>query len=182
MTTRAASTRKDTGKKANSSSAKKKKKNLPIEDIPDPRQEEIDGLIREREEIRSKLNTVCSKIMDNVDIENYNSEVDLTKQQPSDLALDNLLSMIDELAYYRTAFLNLFQETEDNEKIPVQKRITQLSIDEPNLFRKHLTANQRLTFVARERDVWKENAQLLQIMYATVGKYNNKINILNKNL
>ena len=29
---------------------------------------------------------------------------------------------------------------------------------------------QRLTFVTRERDLWKENAQLLQIMYASIGK------------
>jgi hypothetical protein len=58
---------------------------------------------------------------------------------------------------------------DDNEKIPVQKKLTQLSIDEPDMFRNCLTADQRLSFVIRERDIWKENAQLLQIMYGTIG-------------
>ncbi|CAF4575959.1 unnamed protein product, partial [Rotaria magnacalcarata] len=70
---------------------------------------------------------------------------------------------------YRVAFLNLFQETDDNRKFSVQKKITQLSVDEPEMFRKRLTPDQRLTFVTRERDVWKENAQLLQTMYANIG-------------
>jgi hypothetical protein len=153
---------------------KKGKNNVPKEDVIDPLQEQIDGLINERDEIRSKLNIVCSRIMENVNIDNYPNDIDLTKQQPSDMSLDNLLSMIDEICCYRTAFLNLFQETDDNQNIPVQKKITQLYIEEPNLFRKRLTPEQRLTFVARERDLWQENAQLLQIMYATVGKRGNK--------
>ncbi len=102
-------------------------------------------------------------------MDDYQNEIDLTKQQPSDVSIDHLLSMIDQICYYRAAFLNLFQEIDDNKKIPIQKKITQLSIDEPDMFRKRLTPDQRLTFVIRERDLWKENAQLLQIMYATIG-------------
>ncbi len=152
---------------------KKGKKNIPPqEELIDPVQEQIDSLINERDETRSKLNIICSKIMENINIDNYRNDIDLTKQQPSDVSLDNLLSMLDEICNYRSAFLNLYQETDDNENIPVQKRITQLGVEEPDLFRKPLTPNQRLTFVARERDLWKENAQLLQIMYATVGKKN----------
>ncbi|CAF3496379.1 unnamed protein product [Rotaria sp. Silwood1] len=162
------SSKKSSGKRIDSSSTKRSKKNVPQEDVVDHHQEQIDGLIREREQIRSKLNSICSKIIQNINTDDYQNEIDLTKQQPSDISLDNLLSMIDDICYYRTAFLNLFQEIEDKEKISVQKRITQLSIDEPNLFRKRLTSDQRLTFVARERDLWKENAQLLQIMYATI--------------
>ncbi|CAF2524841.1 unnamed protein product [Rotaria sp. Silwood2] len=163
------SSKKSSGKRIDSSSTTKKgKKNVPQEDVIDHRQEQIDGLIREREEIRLKLNSICSKIIENVNTDDYKSEIDLTKQQPSDISLDKLLPMIDDICYYRTAFLNLFQEIDDKEKVSVQKRITQLSIDEPNLFRKRLTSDQRLTFVARERDLWKENAQLLQIMYATI--------------
>ena len=44
--------------------------------------------------------------------------------------------MIDEICEYRTAFLNLYQETDDNENIPVRKKITQLSAEDPCLFRK----------------------------------------------
>ena len=156
-------------KKLNSLSIKEEKKYNSKEDVRNQYQEEIDRLVREREEIRSKLNTICSKIIENINIDDYQDDVDLTKQQPSDISLDNLLSMIDDICYYRTGVLNHFHEIEDNEKIAVQKKITQLSIEDPNLFRKRLTLDQRLTFVARERDVWKENAQLLQIMYATIG-------------
>jgi hypothetical protein len=153
---------------------KAKKMNISKEEtdeiVIDPHKEEVDGLIRERDEIRSKLNTICSKIIENINIDNYPNDIDLTKQEPSDLSLEYLLTMIDEICDYRTAFLNLYQETDDNENIPVQKKITQLSVEDPYLFRKRLTSDQRLTFVVRERDLWKENAELLQIMYATIGK------------
>ncbi|CAF1212165.1 unnamed protein product [Rotaria sordida] len=162
------SNKKSSRKRIDSSSSKKGKKNIPQEEVIDHHQIQIDGLIREREEIRSKLNSICSKIIENINIDDYQNEIDLTKQQPSDISLDNLLSMIDNICYYRTAFLNLFQEIDDKEKFSIQKRITQLSVDEPNLFRKRLTSDQRLTFVIRERDLWKENAQLLQITYATI--------------
>ncbi|CAF0849772.1 unnamed protein product [Rotaria sordida] len=167
MPVRPVSAGKKGGKKSSSPTGKKGKKKSKS-GLNDPHQEEIEGLIREREEIRSKLNLICSRIMENINMDDYQIEIDLTKQQPSDISVDHLLSMIDEICYYRIAFLNLFQEADDNEKIPVQKKITQLSIDEPDMFRKRLTPDQRLTFVTRERDVWKENAQLLQIMYATI--------------
>ena len=144
------------------------------EPIIDPHKEEIDRLIAEREEIRSKLNSICSKLIDNINIDNYPSNIDLNKQQPSDLSLEHFLNMIDELCEYRTAFLNLHQEVDDAEQMPVRRKITQLAREEPELFRKRLTADQRLTFVGRERDVWKENAELLQIMYATIGKKKRK--------
>jgi hypothetical protein len=173
--------KKTAGKKPESPTNKKSKKIVPREEEEentiDPHKQEIDGLIREREEMRSKLNTICSKIIENVNIDNYDNDIDLTKQQPSDISLDNLLTMIDEICHYRTAFLNLYQETDDNENIPVQKKITQLSVETPNLFRKRLTSDQRLTFVVRERDLWKENAQLLQIMYATIGKKRKIMNL-----
>ncbi|CAF2005803.1 unnamed protein product [Rotaria magnacalcarata] len=163
------STKKANSTKVDSSSTKKKgKKKNPQEDIVDVHQQQIDELVREREEIRSKLNTICSKIIENTNIDDYQSEIDLTKQQPSDVPLDNILSMIDTLCHYRSAFLNIFQESEEQEHRPIQKRITQLAIEEPNLLRKRLTLDQRLTFVARERDLWKENAQSIQIMYATI--------------
>jgi hypothetical protein len=162
------------GKKPASPPSKKAKKNIPKEEdeeiIIDPHQEQIDGLIRERDEMRSKLNTICSKIMENINIDNYSDEIDLTKQEPCDVPLDYLLTMIDEICHYRSAFLNLYQETDDNENIPVRKKITQLSVEDPRLFRKRLTSDQRLSFVVRERDLWKENAESLQIMYATIGK------------
>ncbi|CAF1662906.1 unnamed protein product [Rotaria magnacalcarata] len=165
------STKKANSTKVDSSSTKKKgKKKNPQEDIVDLHQQQIDELVREREEIRSKLNTICSKIIENTNIDDYQSEIDLTKQQPSDVPLDNILSMIDTLCHYRSAFLNIFQESEEQEHRPIQKRITQLAIEEPNLLRKRLTLDQRLTFVARERDLWKENAQSIQIMYATIGR------------
>jgi hypothetical protein len=170
MPTRAISSGKKGGKKGSSSSDKKGKKKSAKTGLNDPHQEQLDGLIREREEIRSKLNILCSKIIENINLDDYQNEIDLTKQQPSDVSIDHLLTMIDQICYYRVAFLNLFQEIDDNEKIPIEKKITQLSIDEPDIFRKRLTADQRLTFVTRERDLWKENAQLLQIMYATIGK------------
>lgn len=152
-----------------SKKSKKSKKNVPAEDVVDPHQEQIDQLIREREEIRSKLNLICSKIVANIDPDDYSNEVDLTKQQPSEIPNEHLLSMLDKICHYRVAFLNLYQETDDDEKLPVQRRITQLAIEQPSLFRKRLTSDQRLTFVSRERDMWKENAQTIQIMYATIG-------------
>jgi hypothetical protein len=158
-----------TGKKGGKKDDKKGKKKSSKTPLTDPFQEQIDELIREREEIRSKLNLVCSKILENINMNDYQNDIDLTKQQPSDVSIDHLLSMVDQICYYRIAFLNLFQEMDDNEKIPVQKKLTQLSIDEPDMFRKRLTADQRLSFVIRERDIWKENAQLLQIMYGTIG-------------
>lgn len=154
------------GKKGGKKGKKKSAKSAAI----DPHQEQLDALIREREEIRSKLNLICSKIIENINMDDYQTDVDLTKQQPSDISIDHLLSMVDQICYYRVAFLSLFQEADDNEKISVHKKITQLAADEPDMFRKRLTADQRLTFVTRERDLWKENAQLLQIMYATIGK------------
>ncbi|CAF1243877.1 unnamed protein product [Adineta ricciae] len=156
------------GGKKDSAGGKKGKNKAAKPGVADPHQEQIDGLVREREEIRSKLNLVCTKIMENVNLDDYKNDIDLNKQQPSDIPIDIIYSMIDQICYYRVAFLNLFQETEDNEKISVQKKITQLSIDDPDLFRKQLTAYQRLTFVARERDVWKENAGLLHDMYKTI--------------
>lgn len=158
------------GKKDSGSAGKKGKKKSSKTPAIDPHQEQIDGLIREREEIRSKLNLLCSKIIENVNMDDYQNEIDLRKQQPSDISIDHLTSMIDQICYYRVSFLNLFQEVDDNEKVPIQQKITQLSIDEPDMFRKRLSADQRLTFVTRERDLWKENAQLLQIMYASIGK------------
>jgi hypothetical protein len=170
MPTRPISSGKKGGKKGSSSSDKKGKKKSAKPGLNDPHQEQLDGLIREREEIRSKLNVICSKIMENINMDDYQNEIDLTKQQPSDVSIDHLTSMIDQICYYRIAFLNLFQEVDDNENIPIQRKITQLAIDEPEIFRKRLNADQRLTFVIRERDLWKENAQLLQIMYATIGR------------
>jgi hypothetical protein len=157
------------GKKGGKKDSKKGKNKSAKPGIIDPHQEQIDGLIREREEIRSKLNLVCSKIMENINLDDYKNDIDLTKQQPSDIPIDIIFSMIDQICYYRAAFLNLFQEADDNEKVSVHKKITQLSVDDPDLFRKHLTPYQRLTFVSRERDVWKENAHLLQEMYITIG-------------
>ena len=168
MPTRPVSAGKKGGKKDSSAAGKKGKKKSSKAGLSDPHQEQIDGLVREREEIRSKLNLICSKIIENVNMDDY-QEIDLTKQQPSDISMDHLLSMIDQICYYRVAFLNVFQEADDEQKISVHKKITQLSIDEPDMFRKRLTPDQRLTFVTRERDLWKENAQLLQIMYATIG-------------
>ena len=175
MPARPVSAGKKGGKKADSSSDKKSKKKSKT-GSNDPHQEEIDALICEREEIRSKLNLICSKIMENINMDDYQNEIDLTKQQPSDISTNLLLSMIDQICYYRIAFLNLFQEADDIEKISVHKKITQLSLDEPDMFRKRLTPDQRLTFVTRERDIWKENAQLLQIMYATVGTKRKMVN------
>jgi hypothetical protein len=165
------------GKRKNSSSIKKGKKAVLIEDVIDPRQEQIDRLIREQEQIRSKLNIVCSKIIENINIDDYQNDIDLTKQQPCDISLDNLLSMVDEISYYRRAFLNLIQQTDDDQNLSIQEKITQLSIEEPHLLRKRLTTDQRLTFVSRERDLWKENAQLLQMMYATIGKTKQRKNL-----
>jgi len=170
MPTRPSSGVKKGGKKGGSAAGKKGKKKSAKTTVNDPHQEQIDGLIREREEIRSKLNLLCSKIMENINMDDYQNDIDLTKQQPSDVAINHLLTMIDQICYYRVAFLNLFQEVDDKEKIPIQQKITQLSIDEPDIFRKRLTADQRLTFVTRERDLWKENAQLLQVMYGTIGR------------
>ena len=169
MPVRPVSAGKKGGKKDDASAGKKGKKKSAKGGVNDPQQERIDELIREREEIRSKLNLVCSKIIENINMDDYQNEIDLTKQQPSDIAVDTLLSMIDQICYYRIAFLNLYQEVDDDKTISVHKKITQLSIDEPELFRKRLTADQRLTFVTRERDTWKENAQLLQTMYGSIG-------------
>ena len=141
------------------------------EDAIDPRQEQIDGLIREREEVRSKLNAVCAKIIEHIDVNDHLSNTDWRKlTQPCDLSLEHLYQMIDEICYYRVAFLNLFQEIDESEKIPVQKKVTQLCKEEPDLFRRPLSSAQRLSFVIRERDLWKENAQFLQIMYASIGE------------
>ena len=142
----------------------KKRATLPPETI-DPRQEQIDALIREREEIRSKLNFVSAKILANSRDEQWN------KCPPSEIPLENLLTMIDEICYYRCAFLQLFQEAVDEKKRPVKTKITQLARDDPELVRKRLSAEQRLTFVTRERDLWKENALTLQLMYASIGKH-----------
>ena len=169
MPARPTSAGKKAGSKGGSAAGKKGKKKSGKTPLVDPHQEQIDGLIREREEIRAKLNLVCAKIMENINMDDYQNEIDLTKQQPSDASIELLLSMIDQICYYRVAFLNLFQEVDDNEKIPIQRKITQLAVDEPDMFRKRLTADQRLTFVTRERDLWKENAQLLQIMYGSIG-------------
>lgn len=159
--------KKGAGKKGDKKGKKKSAKTPAI----DPHQEQIDGLVREREEIRSKLNVVCTKIMENINMDDFQIDIDLTKQQPSDVPIDNLLTMIDQICYYRVAFLNLFQEIDDSERVPIQQKITQLAIDQPEIFRKRLTADQRLTFVIRERDLWKENAQLLQLMYGTIGRH-----------
>ncbi|UJR09135.1 hypothetical protein I4U23_013382 [Adineta vaga] len=157
------------GKRKDSAASKKKgRKNLSDEETLDPQQEQINALVREQEQIRSKLNMICSRIIENINIEDYLNDIDLSKQQPSDMSLDKILSMVDELCYFRNAFLNLIQETDDEQKRPIQDRITQLSVEEPQLVRKFLTSDQRLTFVARERDLWKENAEFLQMMYATI--------------
>lgn len=119
--------KKSASKKIDSPPTKKAKK-LPvkedevIENPIDPHKEEIENLTREREEIRSKLNTVCSKILENINPDNYRDEIDFNKQEPSDIAIEHLLNMIDEISHYRTAFLNLFQERDDSEKISVEKR------------------------------------------------------------
>ncbi|CAF4597044.1 unnamed protein product, partial [Rotaria magnacalcarata] len=139
MPTRPLSAGKKGARKSSSPPGKKGKKKSAKAGAKDPHQEQLDELIREREEIRSKLNLVCSKLMENVNMDDYQNEIDLTKQQPSDIAINHLLSMIDQICYYRVAFLNLFQETDDNRKFSVQKKITQLSVDEPEMFRKRLT-------------------------------------------
>lgn len=177
MPTRPASAGKKGGKKGDDKKGKKKSSKAGAKD---PHQEKIDELVREREEIRSKLNLICSKIIENVNMDDYQNEIDLTKQQPSDISINHLTSMIDQICYYRIAFLNLFQEADDSEKLSVHRKITQLAIDEPEMFQKRLTADQRLTFVIRERDLWKENAQLLQRMYANMGMnfYSNHFYIL----
>ena len=162
MPTRPASASKKGGKKGKKKSAKSA--------AVDPHQEQIDALVREREEIRSKLNLVCSKIMENINMDDYQTDIDLSKQQPSDVSIDHLLSMVDQICYYRWAFLSLFQEADDNEKISVHRKITQLAVDEPEMSFIHLSRDQPPTIVTRERDIWKENAQLLQIMYATIGE------------
>ncbi len=64
------------GKRKNSSSIKKGKKAVLIEDVIDPRQEQIDRLIREQEQIRSKLNIICSKIIENINIDDYQNDID----------------------------------------------------------------------------------------------------------
>lgn len=153
---------------------KSKKKDQLSEQI-DPRQEEINQLIRERDEIRSKFNTVCSKLIENVIVEDYPKKTDEFNNQPCDLPLENLLNMIDDISYYRTALLEIYQENQDAQKISVDKKISQLARDQPDLFRKLLTMQQRLSFVIRERDLWKENAQNIQIMYATIGKSSRQI-------
>ncbi|CAF1426208.1 unnamed protein product [Adineta steineri] len=152
---------------------KKGKKGAVKTGVADPNQERIDGLIREREEIRSKLNLVCSKIMENVNMDDFKNDYDSTKQQPSDIPIDTIYSMVDQICYYRVAFLNLFQEADDNKNVSVHKKITQLSNDDPDLFRQHLTPYQRLTFTIRERDTWKENAHLLQEIFGNLK--NNQI-------
>ena len=149
---------------------KSKKKKTIKKEIIDPQQEQINNLIRDREEIRSKFNAVCLKLIENVNIDNYAMKIDVNHQQPSDFPLENIFKMIEEICHYRKAFLNLVQETGDQEKISVHRKVTQLARDEPDLFRKRLTTDQRLSFVIRERDLWKENARSLQIMYATVGE------------
>ena len=164
MPARLSSARKKTG-----SGKKGKSKSAKVGPV-DPHHEQIAGLIREREEIRSKLNTVCSKLIEQIHLDDYQKEIDLTKQQPSEIPLRHLLSMIDKICSYRVAFLHLFQEADDNENIPVQQRITQLSIDEPDMFRKRLSADQRLTFVTRERNTWRDNARILQSMYTNLGR------------
>lgn len=154
-----------TGKKGKADTTKKKKKSkTPTETLIDPRQEQIDRLIREREEIRSKLNVVAAKLLENVRTDQWNNH------QPSEIPLEHLLAMIDEICYYRCAFLEFFQENDEALMVPVKKKVTQLADEEPELVRKRLSPEQRLTFVIRERDLWKENALSLQVMYASIGK------------
>lgn len=157
------------GKKDSKKGKKGKKKSTKSAEV-DPHQEELDRLIREREDLRSKFNVVCSRIIENVNMEDYQADVDLSKQQPSDIPINLLLSMIEQICYYRVAFLSLFQEADDQRTISVHRKVTQLAIDEPEMFRRRLTPEQRLTFVTKERDIWKENAQILQTMYAAIGK------------
>ncbi|CAF3802021.1 unnamed protein product, partial [Adineta steineri] len=61
---------------------RKGKKSVIDEEVIDIRQEQIDRLTREQEEIRSKLNMICSKIIENINIDEYENNIDLTKQQP----------------------------------------------------------------------------------------------------
>jgi hypothetical protein len=171
MPARSVSVEKKDGRKSGSAVDKKGKKKSAKTISNDPHQEQLDALIHEREEIRSKLNLICTKIMENVNMDDYEHDIDLSKQQPSDIPVKYIYSMIDNICYYRIASLSHFQDVEDCDKFAVQKRITQLALDEPNMFRKRLSSDQRLTFVVRERDLWKENAQLLQRMYSTIGKH-----------
>ncbi|CAF1301089.1 unnamed protein product [Didymodactylos carnosus] len=156
--------------KGTKKAGKKGKKGSKGSDVNDAK---IEALIHERDEIRTKLDILCTRIIENVNTEDFSDYKDKTKNTyPSDCPIQTLLAMIDQICQFRVAFLNLFSEVDDEIRIPITEKITQLAIEKPALFRKKLKPEQRLAFVMTERDTWKENAHILQIMYATIGALN----------
>ncbi|CAF1107544.1 unnamed protein product [Didymodactylos carnosus] len=166
MSKRSSSTK---GTKKDGKKEKKGSKSLDVNDA------KIEALIHEREAMRTKLNILCTKIIENVNVDDFSEYKDMTEtKMPSDCSIQTLLAMIDQICQFRIAFLTLYSEIDNGIRVPITEKITQLAIEKPELFRKKLNPEQRLTFVMKERDKWKENAQILQIMYATIGVLQNK--------
>ena len=158
---------KSSGKSAKgSASGKANSKSNELQKKIDELNGTIDTLKSENELIRSKLKMLCKKVVDSVDLTQYEFIEPTT--EPDEIDIKDLMHMVQRLALLAMQ-VNSTDNIESHMEI-LEQRISELSNENSTFFKNKLKLQERLEFIMQERDVWRRNAETLKKMYAKLGK------------
>jgi DNA repair exonuclease SbcCD ATPase subunit len=129
--------------------------------------EALENVRNENERLRTKLSTICKKIVSNVDMTQY--EFIDPHMEPDLIETNDLLHMIQKLALL-AAQINTTEKIESHMEA-LERRITELVSENSTFFKNKLKLQERLEFIMQERDIWKRNAETLKKMYAKLGNF-----------
>jgi chromosome segregation ATPase len=129
--------------------------------------EEVERLRTENDEIKTKFQMICKKIVDNIDLSEY-AFID-PNIEPYMIDIRDLFHMIQKLSL-------LAATTNSSDKIEshmerLETRITELANENSDYIKNKLKLHERLEFIMQERDVWKRNAETLKAMYSKLGSF-----------
>lgn len=146
--------------------------------------EEVERLREENDEIKTKFQLICKKIVDNIDLSDY-AFID-PSTEPYMLDIRDLFHMIQKLSLLANS-VNTSDKIESHME-RLESRITELANENSTFVKNKLTLHERLEFIMQERyfktklriflniliytlrDVWRRNAETLKAMYSKLGK------------
>jgi chaperonin cofactor prefoldin len=129
--------------------------------------EALEILKNENELIKEKFKKLCKKLVENIDISQY--EFIDSSTEPDQIDIRDLLNMLQRLALMATQ-ISATDNIETHMEA-LELRISELTNENSSFFKNKLKLQERLEFIMQERDVWKRNAETLKRMYAKLGTY-----------
>jgi hypothetical protein len=126
--------------------------------------EKLETLQNENAILKAKIKTICQKVIDNVDMSNYNF-IDKATTEADQIETKDILHMIQTLGLLAIKTNENSKDGYENHLENLEIRITELVSEQGYIFKTKLKLQERLEFIMQERDVWKRNAETIKALY-----------------